>query len=113
MFNRRHTIYDEIDALTKRLAAIIELRLVCETKGWAHIREIFSSFISQNAQEVFDLCSDPDKNARLIRDKHVVAEALTRILATIDSRVREEGLITRQIDEKSNLLEQQQQTEVL
>lgn len=113
MFNRRMTIYDEIDALTKRLKAIGELRLVCEQPGWGHIRDEFRECISTYVQDVFDLSADPEKNARLIRDKRVVAEALTRILATIDSRVREEGLLKRQIDEKSNFLEQQQQTEVL
>jgi hypothetical protein len=101
---KRPTIKDDIDALSVKLGQIRDLKHLTEQHGWKSVDAIFRAYVAQNLQDVYNLSIDPIKNDRLIREKRAVSEALTQILSTIDSRIREEGSTIKTIDEKRQFL---------
>ena len=90
----------EIAHLKLELAAIAELKEVIRTRGWRQIVTIIQKFASKLAQDAYDKCENPEKNAMEIRCKKMVADTLGAILLTIDSRVNDEDYIGKQLVEK-------------
>lgn len=100
-FRPRYNIKKEIDQINIELGKIFSIKETIKTRGWEEIAQIFGAVIARFTQDVLEKCDDPKKNEIEIICKKAVAESLGTILSTIDSRVRQEGFLQRQVADKT------------
>ena len=98
----KSNIDKEIRRLTIELQGIEQLKETAKTMGWQQIIVIFNRVIGGYLQEVYDLCSKYGKHEFEIKVKKGIADALSKILAEVDGRVKREGFVRDQIKKKND-----------
>jgi len=100
IFKKRYNLEDDIAQTREQLKRIEMLGDMTKHPAWKDVDALFRKIIGTYADQMLALCDDPQKNSFEIRCKHMVVQALTALLATIDGKVKSGEQLRHSLENK-------------